>query len=103
MIARRRIGFARVAGAALAYGDVLVLRWLPNGRRDGAEWLALNPTRPDNTAGSFKVNIATGRWSDFATGDAGGDLVSLAAYLFRLRQSEAAVSVAQALGIDPYD
>ena len=41
----------------------------------------MNPTRPDRRAGSFKVNLRTGRWADFATGDKGGDAVSLAAYL----------------------
>jgi hypothetical protein len=47
--------------------------------------------------------MTTGRWSDFATGAAGGDLVSLAAYLFKLKQAEAAVKVAEALGINPYE
>jgi hypothetical protein len=93
----RRIAFARIADAALGHADAalghadaLVRRWLPDGRREGAEWVALNPSRADNRKGSFKVNIRTGRWSDFATGDAGGDLISLAAYLFRLDQAEAA-------------
>jgi hypothetical protein len=34
---------------------------------------------------------------------AGGDLISLAAYLFGLKQGEAAVKIAEALGIDPYE
>src|SRR6266446_8156327 len=104
MVSRsRRIAFRRIADTALLYADVLVRRWLPNGRRDSAEWVAINPTRADNRRGSFKVNMSTGRWSDFATGDAGGDLIALAAYLFDLKQAEAAVKVAEALGIDPYD
>ena len=99
---RRRIAFARIAEAALNCADPLVRRWLPDGRREGAEWCALNPTRPDSRKGSFKVNMITGRWSDFATGDAGGDLVALAAFLFKLKQGEAAIKVAGMLGIDPY-
>ncbi len=55
--------------------------WLPNGRQDGDEWVALNPTRADEHAGSFKVNLSTGAWGDFATNDEGGDAVSLYAYL----------------------
>lgn len=78
-------------------------RWLPDGRREGDEWVAINPTRRDHRKGSFKVNTTTGRWSDFATGEAGGDLISLAAYLYRRKQSEAAVKVAEAIGIDPYE
>ena len=100
---QRRIAFRRIADAALAYASVLAQRWLPEGRREGAEWVAINPTRADNRRGSFKVNLSTGRWSDFATGAAGGDLVSLAAYLFRLKQGEAAVRVAEAIGIDAYE
>ena len=99
----RRIAFRRIVHAAAPYSHVLVSRWLPDGRREGAEWITLNPRRVDHRKGSFKVNLTTGRWSDFATGDAGGDLVALAAYLFGLKQSEAALKVAQALGIDPYE
>ena len=100
---RRRVAFGRIAAAALHYADVLVRRWLPQGRREGTGWIALNPRRADRRKGSFKINLANGRWCDFATGDAGGDLVSLAAYLFDLRQGEAAARIAQALGIDPYE
>jgi hypothetical protein len=99
----RKIAFRRVAEAALMHADVLVPRWLPDGRREGAEWVARNPTRADNKRGSFKVNVRTGRWSDFAVDAAGRDLTSLAAYLFRLSQGQAAVKVAAALGIDAYE
>jgi len=102
-IASRRIAFRRIAGAALDHADTITRRWLPAGRREGAEWVSLNPTRNDRRAGSFKVNLETGAWSDFATGDSGGDLISLAAYLFRIRQSEAALRVADMLGISRYE
>ncbi len=100
---RHRIAFARVADAALSHADTLARRWLPDGRREGAEWVALNPTRTDNRKGSFKVSLRTGRWSDFATGDKGGDLIALAAYLVHLDQAEAARKIAAALGIDPHE
>ncbi len=103
MSASGRIAFSRIADAGLLHADVLVRRWLPDGRREGAEWVAINPTRADHRRGSFKVNLATGRWSDFATGDAGGDLIALAAYLFHLDQAEAAGKIAAALGIDAYE
>lgn len=99
----KRIAFRRIADAALRCADVLARRWLPDGRREGREWIALNPTRADSRKGSFKVNLNTGRWSDFATGAAGGDFVALAAYLFRLKQGEAAKKIADMLGIDPYE
>jgi hypothetical protein len=99
--APRRIAFARIAAHALGHADALVRRWLPDGRREGPEWVAINPTRVDHRRGSFKVNLNTGRWSDFASGDAGGDLISLAAYLFYLDQAEAARKIAAAVGADP--
>lgn len=97
----RRIAFKRISDSALLYSDTLVRRWLPDGKREGAEWVAINPTRADGRKGSFKVNMTTGRWSDFAAGAAGGDLVALAAYLYRLKQGEAALKVADMLGVDP--
>jgi hypothetical protein len=63
----------------------------------GNEWVARNPTRNDHRLGSFKVNLRSGRWADFATGDCGGDLISLRAYLDGVRQSEAARRIAREL------
>jgi len=103
MTAPRRINFAGIAHLALGHADTLVRRWLPDGRREGPEWVALNPRRDDHRKGSFKVNLRTGKWSDFATGDAGRDLISLASYLHNLNQAEAARKIAAAIGIDPYE
>lgn len=100
---RRSIDFERVASVARSNAEAIVARWLPGGRRDGVEWVARNPKRADAHPGSFKCNMRTGKWSDFATGDRGGDLIALAAYLFDLRQDEAAQRLAEMLGINPYD
>jgi hypothetical protein len=40
--------------------------------------------------GSFKINRYNGRWADFATGDKGGDPISLVAYLADISQGGAA-------------
>lgn len=88
-----------IARAALAQADILVPQWLPKGKREGPEWVALNPTRVDEHLGSFKVNLESGQWADFATGERGGDLVSLYAYLNRVSQIQAARELAQRLGI----
>lgn len=100
---KRKISFRKISDAALANAESIVERWLPAGRREGREWVAINPTRSDAKKGSFKINLRTGCWSDFATGAAGGDIVSLAAYLHNLKQGEAAVRIAAMLGIDPYE
>jgi len=82
----------------LVRANELVSRWLPHGRRVGNEWVARNPTRVDRRPGSFKVNLRSGRWADFATGDAGGDLISPRAYLDGIRQGEAARRIAREIG-----
>ena len=96
---RRTLAVSKINAAALAALPMLCARWIPGGKRIGREYVARNPTRADRRAGSFKVNLQTGRWADFATGDKGGDAISLAAYLFGLRQSDAARRLADALGI----
>lgn len=98
----RSIDFRFIGDAALAHAEAILSRWLPDGRRCSGEWVARNPRRSDRHLGSFKVNLRNGRWGDFATGDAGGDLVSLAAFLFDLKQDEAALRVADMLGVSPY-
>jgi hypothetical protein len=91
--------FARINAAALARLPLLLLRWLPNGRREGREWVARNPRRADRFPGSFRINMTTGKWADFATADRGGDVISLAAFLFELSQLQAAHRIAVMLGI----
>ena len=65
-------GFAAVNRAALAVLPKLLARWLPDGKAVNGEWVALNPKRNDRRPGSFGINLKTGRWADFATGDKGG-------------------------------
>ena len=77
-----KLDFQSVAAAALGAVDSLLSEWLPGGKYKGHEFFALNPTRADKSLGSFAINTNTGEWSDYATGDAGGDLISLYAYLF---------------------
>lgn len=97
---KHQIDFAAVDTAAKSVLPVLLQRWLPDGRREANEWVACNPRRDDRTPGSFKINLRTGCWADFATGDKGGDVISLAAYLFNLSQVEAAQCIASMLGLD---
>ena len=98
----RRTDFDAVNAAALASLPALCARWFPDGRRRGDEWVARNPKRADRRPGSFKVNLETGRWADFALPDArGGDPVSLAAYLTGSSQAEAAARLAEMLGVQP--
>jgi hypothetical protein len=103
MTSRRPVAFRRIADAARANCAAIVTQWLPQGKRYGHEWCALNPRRNDHRIGSFRINLRTGAWADFAIDERGGDLISLGAYLFGLSQVEAALKIAQMLGINPYD
>lgn len=100
---RRSIAFRRIAEAAAARSESILPRWLPDGRREAGEWTARNPKRADAHLGSLKINMKSGLWADFATGDRGRDLIALAAWLFNLKQDEAALRVADMVGIDPYE
>ena len=98
MTSTQRIDFDLINAAARSELETLLRQWLPDGVMKGAEWVALNPTRNDRAAGSFSVDVSTGKWFDFATGDGGGDVVSLFAYLKGLAQVEAARTLAETYG-----
>ena len=91
--------FANTREQTQPHISTLVPRILPQGKRVGNEWVALNPTRHDRKVGSFKINLNNGRWSDFATGDSGGDLISLAGYLYCMSPKEAAKYVCSIAGV----
>jgi hypothetical protein len=91
--------FDKINAAALAAFPAVLNRLLPSGKTIGRELVALNPRRADRRLGSFRINRYNGRWADFATGDKGGDPVSLVAYLAGVSQGEAARLLAQMLGL----
>jgi hypothetical protein len=92
--------FAAINHAALAAFPAVLNRLLPKGKAIGREIVALNPRRADRRLGSFKINRYNGKWADFATGDKGGDPISLVAYLAGVSQGEAARLLAQMLGLE---
>jgi hypothetical protein len=96
----RGIDFEAVNRAALAVLPAVLARIVPGGKVQGHEYEALNPTRGDRRPGSFKINLRSGKGADFATGDRGGDPVSLVAYLEGVSQVEAARLLGRMLGID---
>ena len=91
----------QVATAALSSIDNVLSQWCAGGKREGHEYVALNPNRTDSKTGSFKINLSTGAWADFAIDVSGGDLVALVAYLEGLTQFEGAKRLGAFLGI-PY-
>jgi hypothetical protein len=99
--AHGHLNFSAIGNSALACAPAILRRWLPGGQVLGHEYTVRNPRRTDRSVGSFKINIVTGRWADFATGASGGDLISLAAYIFAIGQADAAHRISKMLGGAP--
>jgi hypothetical protein len=100
---KRSPDFATINATALAALPAVLVRLLPDGKIDGREFVALNPRRNDKRPGSFKIRVSgarAGSWADFASGDRGGDPVSLVAYLESVSQGEAARLLARMLGLE---
>lgn len=91
--------FNRIKAASMSNIESVLAHYCPNGKRQGREYLPLNPVRSDSKAGSFSINLDTAAWSDFATGDKGGDLIALVAYIEGVKQGEAAKRLSQFLGL----
>ncbi len=91
--------YPEINRVALSVLPELLSRWLPGGRMQGHEYVVRNPLRADSHPGSFCINLRSGKWADFATGECGGDPISLVAYLQRCKQSQAAKDLAEYLGV----
>lgn len=91
--------FEEVNAAAQGRIEFLARDWVTKARMSGDNLLGLNPTRPDKNVGSFCINVRTGVWADFATGDKGGDIISYYAYINGLSQIDAAKELADRLGV----
>uniref|UniRef100_UPI00259892CD DUF927 domain-containing protein n=1 Tax=uncultured Spongiibacter sp. TaxID=870896 RepID=UPI00259892CD len=96
-----KLDFRLVNDRALQSVDSVLSSWLPGGKRQGGEYVVTNPRRSDSRPGSFSINTANGIWSDFATGDKGGDLIALVAYVDNTGMGDACRSLASFLNIDP--
>jgi putative DNA primase/helicase len=78
--------------------ETILRQLLPTGKKEGNEYIALNPKRNDTHLGSFRINTTTGKWADFATGDKGGDIISLYAYIKSVNQLTAAKELLRLIG-----
>jgi hypothetical protein len=92
------IDFDGINRAALALGRSFFEDLIPGGKCRSLEYIVKNPRRDDKTPGSFSVNYRSGVWKDFATGDGGGDPVSLVAYCRNCSPGDAARELAEKLG-----
>jgi putative DNA primase/helicase len=92
--------FGTVGRAALDSIHALLSKWFPAGVANGGEFCIGSS---DGEAGqSLRIRLTgekAGVWSDFAAGEAGGDLISLYAYVHGLTNGKACKALAEELGI----
>lgn len=93
--------FAAVNRAAIARAEDVARRLLPGGVKRGTYWVAGDLS---GAAGkSLRVRLEgdkAGCWMDNATGEKGGDFVSLAAAVARIAPDGAARQLARMLGME---
>lgn len=93
--------FATINRAAIARAEDVARRLLPGGARRGNYWVAGDLS--GGAGKSLRLRLEgdkAGCWIDNATGDKGGDFVSLAAAVARIPQQEAARQLARLLGME---
>lgn len=91
------VEFKPVAEAALALASTLLPQWM-GGKRQGHEWVGARKAN-GGIGDSWSVNLETGHWGAFSSGDKGGDLISLYAALNHIDQVAALKDVAAQVGM----
>lgn len=93
------IRFSELAQALLAQVATLLPQWLPDGALQGGKEYVCGSLQGGKGT-SCSVNIKSGQWGDFATGEQGGDLLSLYAAIEGLTMGKAALQVARQYGLE---
>ena len=92
------IDFEALRHESLPYLPAILQRLIPGGKIVGREYIVRNPKRSDAKPGSFKINLTTGRWADWAVDVGGYDTASLVAYILDMTQPDAARWVMRSIG-----
>lgn len=87
------INFDEIREALSSNIRTIIADLCPGGRLVGQEWTC--GTTTGGKGDSFKFNIRTQKWSDFATGDKGGDIIALYAFQRGIKQLDAAKELAE--------
>lgn len=85
------IDFVGLNAYLLGNAEALVAAWLPGGKRVGHEYVC--GSLSGGAGRSCSINLNSGAWADFQSGEAGGDLVSLYAAIHGMKQHEAALEL----------
>lgn len=92
------IKFEALVNELLSRAESLVKEWLPGGVKHGHEYKCGSVLGGEGT--SCSVNLNTGKWADFSSGETGRDLLSLYAASNGLSMGKAAVQVARDYGLE---
>ena len=87
-----KLDFKEIADGLLSKAMYVLPIWLPGGKLMGREYSCADLR--GGPGQSLKVNVESGLWKDFATGEAGGDLISLYAAIRGVSQVQAARDLA---------
>lgn len=91
------IDFAGLNAELLRQSRRWVEAWLPGGHERNGEWICAGLSGGEGR--SCSVNLESGKWADFASGDRGNDLVSLFAAVEGINNGQAAYRLMQELGL----
>ena len=91
--------FEQVKGALACRLPEVLPDLLPGGKVSGKEYLCASLEGGAGT--SCSTSTETGKGSDFATGESWGDIIALAAKVWRMRQGEAANELARNVHTHP--
>ncbi len=90
--------FDRLNGVLMQDIGSWLIKWLAGGQLVGHEYCC--GSLRGEPGKSLKVNLRTGLWSDFATGERGGDLISLYAAINGLSQGDAFRELSPGIDLD---
>lgn len=100
----QQINLTTINRAGVAALPVVLAKLLPGGKIFGRDYVVRGSRYADRRPGSFRIKLFgphAGAWTDFETGERGGDPVSLVAHLEHMSESEAARLLAGLLGLPP--
>lgn len=90
-LANEKIDFTAVSASLLRNPEHLLASWFPRGKKVGKEFVV--GSLSGEKGESLSINLNTGVWKDFSSGDGGGDLISLYAAMHGVSQRDAAVEL----------
>ena len=91
-----QLDFQGLGVSLLARAREILPTWLPGGKIVGREYTCSD--LGGGNGDSFKVNVETGLWADFAGGVKGGDLISLYAAIENVSQGDAFKRLSESTG-----